>query len=288
MKKALGRGLDALIPEITPSVKTGGEEIQKIPVEKIKPSKYQPRKKFDNTKINELADSIKKRGVIQPLVVSPSPVPGEYELVAGERRLRASRIAGLKEVPVIIRHTAEKEKFQISLIENLQREDLNPVEEARAYQNIMKEFNITQEELSGMVSKDRSVVANTVRLLGLGEKIQDMIESGLISAGHARVLAGIDDRNRQNELANEIIRKKLTVREIEELVQEWKQTSSLARHKKHKRAPEVIDLENKLQTLLGTKVRLISRGKKGKIIIFFYSLDDLDRLLLRLKKTSRK
>lgn len=289
MQRGLGKGLEALIPLGDRGAVPEGirEEIVKIAVSKIKPNKYQARKVFDEEKLKELADSIQDKGVIQPLVVSPSLVSGEYELIAGERRLRASQMAKLTEVPAIIRNVTEKERHQISLIENLQREDLNPIEEAKAFTSLMEEFKLTQDEVSRLVGKDRSVVANTVRLLSLSDEIQELISRNMISAGHARTLAGVDDREKQNEIARRIINEKLTVRDIEKITQDWKSvTKKLPR--RSKKSPEAVDLENELQRLLGAKVELISRGKKGKIIIHFYSLDELDRLLAMLKSKKHK
>jgi ParB family chromosome partitioning protein len=287
MQKGLGKGLDALIPGVFPEIETSKipkEEIQKIPLDKIKPNRYQARKKFDETKLRELAESIKEKGLLQPLIVSPSIIPGEYELVAGERRYRASYIAGLTEVPVLVRSVTDKERAQISLIENLQREDLNPIEEAKAYQRIIQEFNLTQEELSKLIGKDRSVIANSLRILTLPDFIQDMIAEGIISSGHARTLASIQEEDKLKEITERIQKEKLTVREVEKIVQDWKTTLKKT-PKTRKRSPEIVSLENNLQKLLGTKVQIFSRGKKGKIIIYFYSLDDLDRLL---KKLGRK
>ncbi|MFN3966312.1 MAG: ParB/RepB/Spo0J family partition protein [Endomicrobiia bacterium] len=284
MQKGLGKGLDALIPGILPEIeltKIPKEEIQKIPLEKIKPNRYQARKKFDETKLKELAESIKEKGLLQPLIVSPSIIPGEYELIAGERRYRASYIAGLTEVPAIVRSVTDKEKAQISLIENLQREDLNPIEEAKAYKRIIEEFNITQEELAKLIGKDRSVIANSLRILNLPESVQDMISEGIITSGHARALASIQEEEKIKEISERIQKEKLTVREVEKIVQDWK-TTLKKRPAIRKRPPEIVSLENNLQKLLGTKVQVFSRGKKGKIVIYFYSLDDLDRLLKKL------
>ncbi len=287
MQKGLGRGLDALISGVfteTETTKIPKEEIQKIPLDKIKPNRYQARKKFDETKLKELADSIKEKGLLQPLIVSPSIIPGEYELIAGERRYRASYIAGLTEVPVLIRSVTDKEKAQISLIENLQREDLNPIEEAKAYNRIIEEFKITQEELAKLIGKDRSVIANSLRMLNLPDFIQDMISEGIITSGHARALASIPEEEKLKEITERIQKEKLTVREVEKIVHDWK-TSLKKKPLTKKRSPEIVSLENNLQKLLGTKVQVFSRGKKGKIVIHFYSLDDLDRLLRILKRS---
>jgi len=289
MAKGLGKGLEALIPVAEKPVSGEKEGIAKISVDKIKPNRYQPRTKFNDEKLHSLAESIKERGVIQPIIVSESVIPGEYELIAGERRLRAAEIAKLSEIPAIVRTVTDQERYQISLIENLQREDLNPIEEARAYQNIMKEFGLTQDNLAKLLGSDRSVVANTLRLLNLSEEIQDMISEGLISPGHGRMLAGVGSESRQKGLVKRILREKLTVREIEAIVKDWK-ISGRAVTKKRKRQAEIVDLENDLQRTLGTKVVVSARGAKGKITIFFWSLDELNKILkiLRTQKTHKR
>lgn len=282
MTKNLGRGLEALIPAGLERTSGGGKAgVTEISIKKIKPNKYQPRKKFNEEKLQILSDSIKEKGIIQPLIVSESVIPGEYELIAGERRLRAAQMAGLTEVPAVVRAVSEQERYQLSLIENLQREDLDPIEEAKAYQNIMKEFDITQESLAKLLGFDRSVIANTLRLLNLSEDIQDMIAGSLISPGHGRMLAGIENSSQQQELVKRILREKLTVREIETIVKDWKAGRTVT--KKRKRLPEIVDLENDLQRTLGTKVLVSARGKKGRITIFFWSLDELNKLLKILR-----
>ena len=291
MHKGLGKGLDALIPVNEKiSVRGATEEIVKIPIDKIRPNKYQARTKFDENKLKQLAESIKEKGVIQPVIVSPSVIPGEYELIAGERRLRAAKLANLEQIPVIIRNVNETERYQISLIENLHRDDLNPIEEAKAYQNFINEFNLTQEELAKIISKDRSVIANTLRLLTLPEYIQDLISQNIISPGHGRALVGINDESKQQEIVKRIIKEKLTVRDIEKIVQDWKTITQKGIRKKSKRIPEIINLENELQSLLELKVQLIPHGnKKGKVVIYYNSLDEFDKLLnlLRTKKQKR-
>ncbi|MFH2069706.1 MAG: ParB/RepB/Spo0J family partition protein [Elusimicrobiota bacterium] len=292
MQRGLGKGLSALIPTIAidatrePSGKTG-EEIRKLPVDKIKPNKYQARKKFDRAKLEELAHSIKEKGIIQPLLVTPSVIPGEYELIAGERRLRAAKIAGVTEIPSIIRQATDKDRYQISLIENLQREDLDPIEEAKAYRGVLDEFSITQEELASLVGKDRAVVTNTLRLLSLPETVQNMISEGMISPGHGRSIAVITDGQKQREIVDRIQREKLTVRETEKIVHDWKSVLGGKRALPgRKKAPEILAMENTLQKLLGTKVQVYAArgGRKGRIVIHFYSLDDLDRLVKHFKK----
>jgi len=225
-----------------------------------------------------------------PILIANSPVPGEYELIAGERRWRAAQLAGLEEIPAIIKQVSNKEKYQFSLIENLLRDNLNPIEEARAYKGLMEEFKIIQEELSKLVSKDRSVVANTLRLLNLPEHVQSLIINGSISAGHARAIAGLSDGKKQNEMVDRITKEKLTVREVEKLVQDWK-TGAVGRHeKKKKKSSEIFAMEQNLQKTLGTKVEIAAgkKIKKGKIVIYYYSLDDFDRIVGCLKRGAKK
>jgi ParB family chromosome partitioning protein len=291
MQKGLGKGLEALIPTIgAEPAAAKGEEIQKIRIDKVRPNRYQSRDDFDVEKLKELAESIKEKGVIQPLLVTQSPIPGEFELIAGERRLRAAQMADLTEIPAIIKQVTNKEKYQISLIENIQRDNLNPVEEAKAFKGIMKEFSITQEELSKLIGKDRSVVANTLRLLNLPEQIQCLVISGAISAGHARALAGINSEKKQSELAERIKNEKLTVREVERIAQDWKTGATESKSVKKKKPAEVFAMEHNLQKALGTKVEIVTgRGmKKGKIILYYYSLEDFDRLVSCLRRGVKK
>lgn len=287
MHKALGRGLESLIPQ---KIQTGqqGESVVKLPIDKIKPNKYQARKDFNEEKLKELADSIKLHGLAQPLLVAPAAVPGDYELIAGERRWRASKIAGLKEVQVIVRQADDKERFELSLIENIQRENLNAIEEAKAYKRLCDEFNHTQEELAGALGKDRSVLANMMRLLTLPEDIQDAISSGFMSAGHGRAIAGIDDEKKQKFLLEKILKEKLTVREIEALVAQWKAGQAPAGKKKaNKQEAELVNLAEEFQRKLGTKVKITGKPSKGKIEIHYFSLKELERIaeLLRSKKS---
>lgn len=293
MHQALGKGLEALIPkvQIAPRPSRGrlqiGEEIVKIPLEKIKPNRYQPRNEFKEENLSELANSVREKGVLQPLIISPSAIPGEYELIAGERRLRAAKLAGLSEVPVVIRPTvSEQERLQISLIENLQREDLNPIEEARAYQKLIKEFGLTQEEIAERLGKSRATVANTLRLLNLPQEIKEAVSSRIISSGHARTLVGLPVEEIQ-KLVQRIIQERLSVRETEKIVERFK-VESLKLKRKKKILPELISAAEELQQGLGTKVKIKGSVRKGKIEIYYYSLDDLNRLLDLLKKTNNK
>ncbi|MBD3271746.1 MAG: ParB/RepB/Spo0J family partition protein [Elusimicrobia bacterium] len=284
MHRGLGKGLESLIPNIAEKQYKSSEQLMRIPVDKIKPNTYQPRMSFNQERLAELAESIKKHGLAQPILVTPSAVPGEYELIAGERRLRAAKMANLKLVPSMVRKTNEKEKFQLSLVENLQRDDLNPIEEAEAYARIIKEFDITQAQVSDMLGIGRSKIANTLRLLNLPDYIQDAIREGALSPGHARNLVGIEDPLKQKELARRIIKEKLTTRDVEEIVQNWKTARSAPSHKKkHTKSPEVIEIENQLQHILGTKIMIKYRNNKGWINIAFYSLDHFDSIVSTLK-----
>lgn len=288
MKKHLGKGLEALISEIIPEPQIPASEEQikdkvvSVNINVLVPSKWQPRKKFDEEKLAQLAESIKQSGIIEPLIVSPLG-DGKYEIVCGERRWRAAILANLNEVPVIVKVLDEKQKHLLSLIENLQREDLNPVEEAQAYKSLIEEYNLTQEELAQLVGKDRSVIANTLRILKLPKEIIGYIEDGLISAGHARSLASVNDENLIIELANRIIQDKLTVRDIENIVKTLKSKKGI-RRKIVVELPEVKSLEKELSELLGCKVVIKPLSNtKGKIIISYNDLDKFDEILKRLK-----
>ena len=287
MHKALGRGLESLLPVTLAQESSGKESIVNIPADKIKPNRYQARTNFDPQKLEELADSIKQHGLAQPLIVTPSPIPGEYELIAGERRLRACQIAGLKEINVVIRKASEKERFMLSMVENIQREDLNPMEEAHAYRRIASEYSLKQEEIAKLLGKDRSVVANSVRLLNLPSDMQKAVSSGVISGAHGRILAGIENAVRQKLLFEKTVSQKLSVRELERLSSEWK--AGFAKGKKgHKKLEsELLDLSEDLQRRFGTKVKITGKPQKGKIEIFYFSLKDLERIVALVKSIHR-
>lgn len=273
MKTALGKGLEALIPE-------KGEELLYLEINRIFPGGEQPRKTFKDSSLKELAVSIKEKGVLQPVIVSRLG-DGSFRLVAGERRWRASQLAGLKKIPAIVKNVASKDALEIALIENIQREDLNPVETAEAFNRLLKDFNLTQEELSEKVGKERATVANYLRLLKLPEEIKSLISDGSLSMGHARAVLSIEGRAHQIEAVRKIITKGLSVREAEALAKNISLagTKKLKGHKLHK-DPQIASLEDKLIKSLGTKVKIQHKGKKGgKIEIEYYSLDELDRLL---------
>jgi ParB family chromosome partitioning protein len=268
MKMALGKGLNALIPE-------KGDEVLYLDIARILPGVYQPRKSFNEASLKELAASIKEKGVLQPIIVSRTG-DGSFSLIAGERRWRAASLAGLKKIPALIKNVASKDSLEIALIENIQREDLNPVETAEAFNRLMQDFGLTQEELSGRVGKERATVANYLRLLKLPDEVKAMLYEGSLSMGHARAILSIDGRASQVEAAKKIIRAGLSVREAESLV---KKISRPGRTKTAK-DPQISSLEDKLIKHLGTKARILHRGKKGgRIEIDYYSLDELDRLL---------
>jgi len=284
-KQKLGRGLEAILSPLTSNkTATPTEHIVKIAIDKIKPNRHQPRLNFNEDKLQELAESIKQNGLLEPILVIQSIAPGEYELIAGERRLRASKIAGLKDIKAIVKTSAsDKEKLDIALIENIQREDLNPIEEANAYKKYAEDYKYTQEQIAQIVNKNRSVIANTMRLLNLPNNIQNMIISGAISSGHGRMLAGITDENKLQELVKQIIEQGLTVRDIENIVSVSKNNAKNPKTEKVKDI-EISNLVEELQRLFGTKVEITGNGKKGKIIFNYNNLSDLERVSNILKK----
>jgi len=284
-KQKLGRGLEAILSPLTAGTNSQNtENIINIAIDKIKPNKYQPRLVFNEEKLKDLAESIKQKGLIEPIMVVQSVVPGEYELIAGERRLRASKLAGLTEIKAIVNKAAsDKDKLDLALIENLQREDLNPIEEAKAYKLYSDKYKYTQEEISKIVNKNRAVIANTLRLLNLAEDIQDLISSGKISSGHGRMLASLDNKQDIEALAKKIIDENLTVRQVENIVSEIK-TKVPKKHKNQKQQNvEITNLVEELQRLFGTKVKITGNGKKGKIILDYCNLEDLERITNSLK-----
>lgn len=282
VKRGLGKGLDVMIPErITETDITGQENVSRetiVPINEIEPNKSQPRKKFNQESLQELAESIKQYGVIQPLIVQKKDK--YYEIIAGERRWRAARLAGLKEIPVIIKAYSPQETVEIALIENIQREDLNPIEEAQAYQRLIKEYNLKQEELANRVSKSRTAITNSLRLLKLDKRIHQMLIDDQLSGGHARALLSLEDPDLQYETACKIINDNLSVRDTEKLVRK------LLNRKEEKEKTAAEDhfiykaLEEKLKNILGTKVSIQRKQKnKGKIEIEYYSDEDLERLI---------
>lgn len=287
--RGLGKGLDSLIPNAVGEAKAKKE----VPKEKaeerttpdtmvkitmVEPNRKQPRKNFDEDALLELSDSIKQFGVIQPIVVQDRK--DHYEIIAGERRWRAARLAGLKEVPVIIKNYSDQEIVEIALIENIQREDLNPIEEAQAYKRLLEEFNLKQDEVAERVSKSRVAVTNSIRLLKLSDRVQQMVIDDMISTGHARALLAVDNEEEQYALAQKIFDEKLSVREIEKMVKNLHKPSKVKKMDDKTLQAIYLDIEEKLKQRLSTKVAVTSKGEgAGKIEIEFYSHEDLDRIL---------
>ena len=293
-KKGLGKGLDSLITTKIekPTVSTADNESGAVLVNisKVEPNREQPRKKFDEDALLELSESIKQFGVLQPLLVQDRT--SYYEIIAGERRWRAAKMAGVKEVPVIIMNLTEKEIMEISLIENIQREDLNPIEEAQAYKRLLTEFNLKQDEVAERVSKSRTAVTNAMRLLKLNEKVQQMLIDEMLTTGHARALLAIDNEEKQYEVAQRIFDEKLSVRDTEKLVKNIQNEKDNLPTEKNKIDPQLIavyrDLEEQMKSILGTKVFINPKDeKKGKLEIEYYSQDELDRIIDLIRTVER-
>jgi len=284
MHSALGKGLSALIPDRVDFLHNSPEaaSVTKIKTAEIHDNSLQPRSNYDPVKLAELEASIKEKGILQPIMVRP--VDDGYEVVAGERRLRAARNLNLDEVPVVIRNVSAHEALVLALIENVQREDLNPMEEALAFKRLSEEFAMTHDLIAQAVGKDRSTVSNTLRLLNLPTVIQDAVSAGQISMGHARALLAVDDADRQQMMFAQIVAKALSVRELENLINIGIEGAVRRKILKTRtRDHEIAALEEEMQRLLGTKVRIQAKKKRGKIIIEYYSLDDFDRILRMLK-----
>lgn len=297
-KKGLGKGLDSLIvpnknaesSEDNKTKKESKEEVisseQMIKINMVEPNRDQPRKNFEEDALLELADSIKQFGVLQPLLVRKQK--DYYEIIAGERRWRAAKMAGMKEVPVIVKEFTEQEIVEIGLIENIQRENLNPIEEAMAYKRLMEEFKLKQDEIAERVSKSRTAVTNSMRLLKLDDRVQQMIIEDMISTGHARALLAIEDKDQQYELANLIFDEKLSVRDVEKLVKSLKNPKKVKEKKIVENSFVYTNLEEKMKEVIGTKVSISSKGKgKGKIEIEYYSDEELERvfdMIMSLRK----
>lgn len=273
--KALGRGLEALFNDAQTDEKKE-TDIMYIDIHKITPNLNQPRKQFNPDKINDLSESIQVHGVIQPIIVKS--IDAGYEIIAGERRWRAAKKSGLKEIPCIIKEIDEKHHMLLAMIENLQREDLNALEEAKAFEHMMKSYEMTQEEVSKNVGKSRPYIANALRLLKLPESIQELLLDNKISSGHARALINIKDPNLQSALAQEIIDKGLSVRQIENATDRKKSKKRKAKRHVNKDA-QLLSIEDDLKKVLGTKVSINHKGKKGKLEIEYYSQEELERLI---------
>ena len=289
----LGKGLDSLIPD-NGKVPESGRKTKvvekviekivekpsevKLKINQIEPNREQPRKKFDEQALEELADSIRQFGILQPLIVQEKEK--YYEIIAGERRWRAAKLVGLKEIPVVIRKMSEQEMVEISLIENIQRENLNPIEEAAAYKRLLEEFHLTQEEIAERVAKSRTSVTNSMRLLKLDERVQQMVVDEMLSTGHARALLAIEDPDLQFQTANKIYNERLSVREVEKLVKNIGKEKSSKKEKDLQQEAVFQDLEEKMKVSLGTKVSINRKDdKKGRIEIEYYSMEELERLM---------
>lgn len=280
-RRALGKGISALIPEKQEQGSEHKIEIINVQTDKIKPNPFQPREDFNPESIEELAQSIKEKGVIQPLLVRRK---GDYfELIAGERRLRAANILNLKEIPIIIKNVDDRDSLELALIENIQREELNAIEEAHAYQYLIDKFQVTQDKIGEVLGKARASIANTLRLLKLPQEIQGEIKKGRISFAHGRALLEVEDSNHQRKLAQEIISKDLSVRELENLLKVYRPKGIKRKAGQAQRDPELMVLEETLQHALATKVRISRRKKRGHISIEFYSQEDLERIISVLK-----
>ena len=274
-RKSLGRGLEALIPEQKPFNETS---VINVDVEKVFPGEHQPRKSFDDVKLNQLVSSIKNRGIIQPIILKEEN--GGYKIIAGERRWRAAKVAGIKTVPAIIKDVSQRDAMELALIENIQREDLNPIEEAEAYKRLIEEYKLTHEEVSEKIGKNRATISNYLRLLNLPEEVKNYLFEEKITMGHARAIAGILNSRDQISISKKIYETGMSVRTLENLIQNLEKT----KRKKvipEKKSPEVFEIEERLKRVFATKVRLLHNEKKkcGKIHIEYYSIDDLERIL---------
>ena len=288
-KRGLGKGLDTMIPPVKNEKKSEKGDPAKEPetlvnITKVEPNREQPRKNFDEDALLELSESIKQYGLLQPILVQDRK--DYYEIIAGERRWRAAKLAGLKQVPVIIKNLTDQEIVEISLIENIQRENLNPIEEAQAYKRLLNEFHLKQDEVAERVSKSRTAVTNSMRLLKLSDDVQRMVIDEMITTGHARALLGVEDPAEQYNLAQRIFDEKLSVREVEKIVKNMGKPVKPKKEKVVDKSMQVIydDISEKLKTQLGTKVNIVPKEDgSGKIEIEFFSHDELDRILDLMK-----
>lgn len=278
----LGRGMEALFSSAYEEGPTDKEVVSEIELDQIRPNPYQPRKHFNEEALNELAESIKQQGVFQPVIVRRSTIKG-YELIAGERRVRASRIAGKTTIPAIVRELDDVQMIEIAVIENLQREDLSPLEEAEAYSMLMENLNLTQAEVAARIGKSRPYIANYLRLLQLPDKIKIFVNQEKLSMGQARTILGLKDKTQMEKLADKVIKEELTVRQLEELVQTYNQATNLkperALKKPVKKSPYLIAIEQQMEEKFGTPTQIIQKGDKGKIEIDYMNETDLTRIL---------
>lgn len=289
-RKALGRGLGALIPEgpasgpvatadrSSAAAPSNGTPIE-LPIPEIDSNPYQPRHRFDEAKLRDLADSIRVSGLLQPVLVRPSPDGRGYQLIAGERRLKAAELAGRSTVPAIVRMASRKEMLEFALVENIQREDLDPIEESHAYQRMATEFDLTQEQIATRVGKDRSTVANSLRLLNLSEPVQELLSRGSITTGHARCLLAIESPAQQEAMALEIIKQGLSVRQVEEMTAGHRQKRARPSGRRGRVSPALSDWEDRLRRVYGTQVRIVGGTARGRVEISYFSESDLERVL---------
>jgi ParB family chromosome partitioning protein len=282
-----GQTVSGQFSQVTPKLPPDSElrrALQEIAISEISPNPYQPRTQWDQQQLAELAESIKTNGVIQPIIVRE--VDGGYQVIAGERRLRAAQLVGMETIPSLVRQADDAQMLEIALVENIHREDLNPIERAKAYQNYLHTFNLNQVEAAAKLGEDRSVISNYLRLLDLPEDIKKMLVSGELSMGHARAILSLPTDELRRKLANRALAGRLSVREVERLVKKYTVNSidNNSLHKKTIKAPNIIDLENRLREVLGTKVEIQAKkkGQRGKILIEFYSFDDFERIIARL------
>lgn len=284
-KQVLGRGIDVLIPDMEVS-DLGSSDFFYCDIDSIRPNPYQPRRVFAEEELKSLADSIKNSGVLQPLMVRRAS--SGYELIVGERRWRSARLAGLKQIPVMVKDVSAAEMLELALVENIQREDLNPMEKAEAYHRLMEEFGLTQEKAAKRLGQDRSTIANFLRLRGLPKEIQDDIVKNLLTMGHARALLGAETKGQQKTAWRQIIAKELSVRAAEALVKRLKTKEDKAKRSRHDSSEDIYfqSIEDELMRLLGTKVRIIRKAKGGRVEIAFYGNDDLGRLVARFKEST--
>jgi len=280
-KRVLGKGLSALIPDKDRDETIAGEVVAFLKTSKVRDNRFQPRTDYNQEKLQDLIESIKEKGIIQPILVREVQ-NGEFEVIAGERRLKAARALNLENVPAIIKSVNDEEALIIALIENVQRENLNPIEEAQAYRRLIEDFRLTHEDVAKAVGKDRSTISNIMRLLKLPEEIQNLVYGGEITMGHARALLSLETTAEIQRFFDLIRNKGLSVRELENLIQS--QDGKTRRiTKKNRSDHEIIALEEQLQNILGTKVRIKAGKKRGAIIIEYYSFDDLDRIIRKIK-----
>lgn len=289
VKRGLGKGLSALIAENVAEIEENEQKgISTLGINEIEPNRNQPRQGFNEESLRELSESIAQYGIIQPIIVCKKD--RYYEIIAGERRWRAARIAGVKEIPVIIKDFTDEETLEISLIENIQRDDLNPIEEAKAYQRLVNDFHLKQEEIAEKVSKSRSAITNIMRLLQLDDRVQKMVIDGILTSGHARAILSIEDLTRQYEIAMKIYDEDLTVRETERLIKELKKRKNDSKtvEKEKEIDPIYEKIADRMKEIMGTKVEIIRGKKKGKIEIEYYTQDDLERIIQLIERIPKK